>query len=117
MRVETMLGIGASSDCQLLVTVVEILLREIEARQPKHLEPNRGSRAIRADDYARSHCDRLTSPLVAQAQRPGFEDDSPTALIEMNGNAARFGFVHHGRIADYAGGRVDDFRCILEVVV
>src|SRR6202007_2197055 len=98
MRLETMRAVGIGSDGQLFVTVVEILLRKIKSRQPKHLVPNRGSSAIRAYDYVRFDSLRLAGSLIVEVEHAGFEVEPSAALIEMDPNTARFSFVHQGDI-------------------
>ncbi len=72
VRLDAMLSGWFGGDGQLLVTVIEILLREIELRELEHLGPNRGGRAVGGDHDA-GLGERLGACIfIAQAQGAGF---------------------------------------------
>src|ERR1039458_9377004 len=83
---------------QLLVAVVKILLREVEAVQFEHLRSNRRCRTVAADHDPSSPSRLLSRFLVAQSYCARLQIVSRAALIEMNGRTVFLGGVYERNI-------------------
>src|SRR5271169_1465008 len=89
MRLEKVLPLRSRRNRQLLISIVEIQLRKIEAILLQHLQANRRSRAVTADHHVGFIRRCFSRLLVAQMRRAALEIDSSAALLKVNLSALR----------------------------
>src|SRR5580700_2796506 len=100
---------------QLLVSVVEILLRKIEAVQLQHFGAHGRSRTVTSDRYVGFKSRLLPRLFVAQTDRAGLQIDSGAALLEVKLRALCFSSGNKRRVQLGSRNRIDNFARVLSV--
>ena len=115
VRLHDVLAVGAGRNRQLLVAVIQILLREVEARQLQHLAANGGSSAVGADHNVRRDRRLCACLFIPQLDGSASQIEAGATLIEVDGHAVLLGGVHQRDIQVGTRDGVDDLSLILAV--
>ncbi len=110
-----MLAVKPGRDGQLLVAIVQVLLREVETRQLHHFAANRGACSI-GGDYNLGEDRALRAGLfVPQINCPAAKVKACATLIEVNSHPALLRSVHQRNIEIAARDGVDDLGLVFTV--
>ena len=94
VRFKNMACIRSCRDGQLLIAVIEKLLRKREPANLEHGQPNCRRCAVRGDDGAGFDRGFAAGLFIAEARGSGMQIESQAAFIEMNIDASLFSFIH-----------------------
>src|SRR5579862_845806 len=98
-----MFSVRSSSNSELFIAIIEILLRKIEPVKFQHAKPNRGRRTICGNDYAGIDINFAAGSFVSEASGPGMQIEPQTTHVEIYFDAALLGFVHERGVQVCAG--------------